>query len=63
MDDILPLLRMEMSSLLQEHCQLIKERNIFSIIDKNACSFLPPDVWIKHTMNKGWWKIFCSQDI
>ena len=41
-----------MSSLLQEHCQLIKE--IFSqLLTGNTYSSLPPDLWIECTMNKG----------
>ena len=41
----------EMSSLLQEHCQLIKE--IFSqSLSGNAYAFLPPDFWIECTMSK-----------
>ena len=51
----LPVLWMEMSSLLQDHCQLIKE--IFSqSLTKNTYSSLPPELWIDCTMNKGWWK-------
>ena len=43
---------MEMSSLPQEHCQLIKE--IFSqLLTGNTYSSLPPDLWIECTMNKG----------
>ena len=42
---------MEMSSLLQEHCQLIKE--IFSqSLSGNVYAFLPPDFWIECTMSK-----------
>ena len=48
----LPVFWMEMSSLSQEHCQLIKE--IFSqSLTGNAYSSLPPDLWIECTMNKG----------
>ena len=43
---------MEISSLSQERCQLIKE--IFSqSLTRNAYSSLPPDFWIECTMNKG----------
>ena len=42
---------MEMSSLPQEHCQLIKE--IFSqSLTGNAYSSLSPDLWIECTMSK-----------
>ena len=42
----LPVFRMEMSSLSQEHCQLIKE--IFSqSLARNAYSSLIPDLWIE----------------
>ena len=42
----LPVFWMEMSSLSQEHCQLIKE--IFSqSLTGNAYSSLPPDLWIE----------------
>ena len=42
---------MEMSSLSQEHCQLIKE--IFSqSLTGNAYSSFPLERWIEYTMNK-----------
>ena len=57
---------MEMSSLSQEHCQLIKE--IFSqSLTGNVYSSLPPDLWIDCTMNKdsnlkaGWKRLLKSE--
>ena len=43
---------MEISSLLQEHCQLIREIFSQSLTGK-AYSSLLPDLWIECTMNKG----------
>ena len=48
----LPVFWMEMPSLSQEHCQLIKEIFSQSLIGK-VYSSLPPDLWIECTMNKG----------
>ena len=47
----LPVFYMEMSSLSQEHCQLIKEIFSQSLIG-NAYSSFPPERWIECTMNK-----------
>ena len=48
---LLSVLWMEMSSLLQEHCQQIKK--VFSqSFTGNAYSSLPYDVWIVYTLNK-----------
>ena len=47
----LPVFRMDMSSLSQEHCQIIN--SIFSQpLTGNAYSSLPPVLWIECTMNK-----------
>ena len=48
----LPVFWIEMSSLPQEHCQIIKEMFSQSFTG-NAYYSLPPDLWIECTMNKG----------
>ena len=48
----LPVFWMEMSSLSEEHCQLMRE--IFSqLLTGNTYSCLPLDHWIEWIINKG----------